>query len=126
MKALLLTTLLVTSIPAHALTCSITAADGKKYYKQTTVAKTLGSVALIKPCKDAPLLIPYKDGRGMQLHINPVASTEYPCYFLKVKENTLQMYSAVNVDGTCTPQALVPEAPTAPTTTPVPEIMPAP
>ena len=103
LKAILLLALAV-SPPVSALTCSIVGADGKVYYTQTTASKTLGTVSRVKACKDPVMLIPYKDARGMKLFLNPKSVTDYPCFFLKVKDNTIQIYDATLVDGVCPAQ----------------------
>ena len=101
MKSLLVSLLLLTSIQANAITCSIVGADGKLYYTQTAPNKTLGIVSTIKACAQPIMLIPYKDARGMKLDVNPTNLKAYPCYFLKVKDNTLQIYDATQVGGMC-------------------------
>ena len=104
MKSLLISLLLLTSIQANAITCSIVGADGKLYYTQTAPNKTLGIVSTIKACAQPIMLIPYKDARGMKLDVNPTNLKAYPCYYLKVKDNTLQIYDATQVGGVCPAQ----------------------
>lgn len=86
--------LLLISSNANALTCSVTAANGEKYYKHDGKTKTLGVAAKIKPCAVNPFLIVYDDNRGMKLNVNPLPYGPQPCIYLKVKGRDLQMYYA--------------------------------
>jgi len=101
---LLLPLMLLTANKAHALSCFYTGADGIKYYKQVTKTKTLGTVSLVKPCKDKVLLMPYHNNKGMKLYINPFKKADgsiepNDCYYVVVKDGQLVAYDATRSTG---------------------------